>query len=189
MKFLALDKAGNPFSWLDHEAAIQLLTTDRILAPLGAETRVFQGGINARTGQRSRVEVPSILLTRARVQAHLWQRDYEPPVSNRALFARDDHLCLYCGEPFPLHLLTRDHLLPRCRGGTDRWQNLVTACRSCNQRKGARTPQEWGVQLLAVPYVPCHAEHLLLANRSVLADQMAFLHARMRNRDRVRRKD
>ncbi|MES9822494.1 MAG: HNH endonuclease [Candidatus Thiodiazotropha sp.] len=183
MQVLALDCAGNPSSWLNVESAIHLITTDRVLAPLGQESRVFRGGINARTGRRSAVEVSSILLTKARVQPRLWTREYEPPLTNRALFARDGHICLYCGESFPSRLLTRDHVIPSSRGGDDCWSNVVTACRNCNHRKGARTPQEWGVELIAVPYAPCYAEHLLLRGKAVLADQMAFLQARVsRNR-------
>ncbi|MES9903130.1 MAG: HNH endonuclease [Sedimenticola sp.] len=182
MQVLALDCAGNPSSWLNQETAIHLIATDRVLAPLGAESRVFHGGVNARTGLRSSIEVSSILLTRARVQPRLWSEEYEPPLTNRALFARDGHICLYCGESYPSRELTRDHVIPSSRGGRDTWSNVVSSCRACNHRKGARTPNEWGVELLAVPYAPCYAEHMLLRNRSVLADQMLFLEKRVRRR-------
>ncbi len=181
MQFLALDCAGNPSAWLDHETAIHLIAGGRILAPMGERTRVFRGGINARTGLRSCIEVSTILLTKAKVQPHLWTKVYEPPLTNRALFARDGHLCLYCGDSFTPRNLTRDHVIPKSRGGKDVWPNVVTSCRSCNHRKGARTPTEWGVELIAVPYVPCYAKHLMLANRNILTDQMAFLKARIRN--------
>ncbi|QFY88489.1 HNH endonuclease [Magnetovirga frankeli] len=180
MHFLALDCAGNPSVWLDPESAIQLVAAERVLAGLGETVRVFQGGINARTGRRSRIAVASILLTRGKVKPHLWSKHYEPPLTNPALFRRDRHLCLYCGGRFAASALTRDHVLPKSRGGSDSWANVVSACRSCNQRKGARTPREWGTELLAVPYVPCYAEHLILGNRAILADQMAFLKARLR---------
>ena len=178
--FLALDRAGNPSRWINHETAIHLIATDRVIAPMGQTVRAFRGGVNARTGRESHVEVSSILLTRSRVQPHLWREEYQPPLTNQALFARDDHLCLYCGEVFPIRDLTRDHVVPRSRGGTDAWTNVATSCRRCNQRKGARTPEEWGMELLAVPYVPCYAEHLLLRGRNILSDQAAFLRARMR---------
>ncbi len=182
MQFLALDRAGNPSAWLNHETAIQLMAGGRVLAPLGEESQVFCGGINARTGLRSRIEVSTILLTQAKVQGHRWDEAYEPPLTNRALFARDGHLCLYCGGAFSSRELTRDHVIPSSRGGEDCWSNVVASCRRCNHSKGARTPTEWGVELLAVPYVPCYAEHLLLENRAILADQQAFLQARMRRR-------
>ncbi len=180
MLILALDRAGNPSSWVNHETAIHLLATDRVLAPMGAENRVFFGGINAATGIRSSMEVSTILLTKAKVQPRLWAESYQPPLTNRALFARDGQMCLYCGDSFSSRELTRDHVIPSSRGGKDRWRNVVSSCRSCNHRKGSRTPGEWGVELLAVPYVPCYAKHLLLRNRLILADQMEFLRARVR---------
>jgi 5-methylcytosine-specific restriction endonuclease McrA len=53
--------------------------------------------------------------------------------------------------------------------------NVVTACRSCNQRKSGRTPDQAGMELLYAPYVPNKAEYLILSNRHILADQMDFL--------------
>ena len=54
---------------------------------------------------------------------------------------RDGFACVYCGNTkAPLQL---DHVIPRSRGGTDTPDNLAAACRSCNQRKGAKTPEEW----------------------------------------------
>ena len=76
--------------------------------------------------------------------------------------------------------------MPLSKGGRDIWENVVTACFHCNSRKGGRTPQQASMPLLAVPYRPSWIEHLILSNRHILADQMAFLkshlpkrHARM----------
>jgi hypothetical protein len=184
MPILALDKAGNPHQWINLEEAVHLIVTDRVLAPLGRESRIVRGGICAATGRQSGIEVSSILLTQARVRPHLWAESYEPPLSNRALFARDGHLCMYCGQPFSSRDLTRDHVIPRSRGGADRWANVVSSCRRCNHQKGASTPEEWGTKLLAVPYAPCYSEHMILKSRSILADQMAFLSARVRRKQR-----
>lgn len=180
MPILALDQAGNPSRWLNQEKAIHLIATDRVLAPLGQQTRVVRGGINALTGLQSCIEVSSILLTRSKVQPHLWSESYQPPLTNRALFARDGHLCLYCGKQFPNSELTRDHVIPKSRGGSDAWSNVVSCCYRCNHLKGARTPGEWGVELLAIPYAPCYAEHLMLRGKNILADQAEFLLARVR---------
>ncbi len=180
--FLALDVAGNPSAWINAEMAIHMISTDRVLAPLGAHSRVFHGGINARTGIRSTIEVSSILLTNSRVHHRRWQRDYQPPLTNAALFARDGNLCLYCGDTFSRGELTRDHIVPVSRGGRHSWENSATACRSCNHRKGAKTPEEWGVKLIAIPYAPCYAEHLILSGKRILADQMEFLQARVRRK-------
>lgn len=58
--------------------------------------------------------------------------------------------CSYCGDPLSTETVTRDHVVPRSRGGSSRPENLVDACRSCNSAKGARTPEEWFARLDAL---------------------------------------
>jgi len=183
---LALDRAGNPNAWLDNRMAVHLIATDRVLAPLGAHARVIYGGINAISSLRSSIEISSILLTNARIRQHRWDRDYEAPLTNRALFARDGHLCLYCGNSFRTSELTRDHIIPISRGGKNVWSNVASACRNCNHRKNNRTPAEWDIELIAVPYTPCYAEHLILNGKTILADQMEFLEKRLRRKKNTR---
>ncbi|MDQ6646509.1 MAG: HNH endonuclease, partial [Pseudomonadota bacterium] len=96
-----------------------------------------------------------------------------------ALFARDRHICLYCGEHFNRAALTRDHVLPISKRGKDEWENVVSACLACNLRKSNRTPQQANMPLLAVPYRPSWVEHLILSNRNILVDQMEFLVSRL----------
>ena len=100
---------------------------------------------------------------------------YVPPLNNKTLFRRDANLCLYCGERFMSRDLTRDHVTPLSKGGTDSWTNVVTACRRCNNHKGGRRPEHSGMQLIAVPFTPTYAEYIYLKGRRVLADQMEFL--------------
>ena len=98
-----------------------------------------------------------------------------PPLNNRELFHRDRQICAYCAKSFPGARLTRDHIKPFSKGGRDTWMNVVTACRSCNERKSDRTPEGAGMELVYLPYVPNRAEYLILTNRRILADQMEFL--------------
>lgn len=86
---------------------------------------------------------------------------------------------MYCGHDFSRPHLTRDHVIPVSKGGRDLWENVVAACFHCNSRKGNRTPQQAGMPLLAVPYRPSWVEHLILSNRNILADQMAFLRSHL----------
>jgi len=65
---------------------------------------------------------------------------------------RDGYRCQYCGtrgEP-----LTTDHIIPRSMGGSETWENLVTACIRCNNKKGNRSPDRAGMTLLAMPRRP-----------------------------------
>jgi 5-methylcytosine-specific restriction endonuclease McrA len=147
----------------------------------GEQIFTFHGGTCRRTGERSRVEVNSIVaVKRSALRRH--SKRTVPPLTNRELFLRDAHLCMYCGSHQAEWGLTRDHVRPMSRGGLDRWSNVVTACRSCNTRKGNRTPEEAGMTLLAIPYVPNWAEYLALSNRRILADQMEFLKSQFSGR-------
>ncbi|MHB8551894.1 MAG: HNH endonuclease, partial [Acidiferrobacterales bacterium] len=126
-------------------------------------------------GLRSVIEVNSIIAT-VGDHAYIKAREhYVPPLSNPALFARDAHLCMYCGSQFHAHDLSRDHITPLSKGGTDAWTNVVTACKRCNNHKAGATPEEAGMTLLAVPFTPTHAEYVYLQGRRVLSDQMEFL--------------
>jgi 5-methylcytosine-specific restriction endonuclease McrA len=72
-------------------------------------------------------------------------------VSRRAILARDNHTCQYCGS---VSHLTIDHIVPRSRGGDSSWENIVTSCAPCNSRKGNRLPREVGMRLRCNPSPP-----------------------------------
>ena len=78
-------------------------------------------------------------------------------LTRRNLLRRDAHTCQYCGAA---ERLTLDHVLPRSRGGTDAWDNLVAACTRCNSRKGNRTPEEAGMPLARAPFRPSHVMYM-----------------------------
>jgi len=71
-------------------------------------------------------------------------------LSRRAVFARDEHRCQYCGGAAD----SIDHILPRSRGGTHAWENVAAACRPCNLRKRDRTPVEAGMDLARPAHAP-----------------------------------
>jgi 5-methylcytosine-specific restriction endonuclease McrA len=73
-------------------------------------------------------------------------------LSRREVFARDAHTCQYCGASS--RDLTIDHVMPKHRGGRHEWENLVTACRACNHRKGSKTLAEARMALRREPRAP-----------------------------------
>jgi 5-methylcytosine-specific restriction endonuclease McrA len=89
---------------------------------------------------------------------HLHKYDRTPRLTvrltRRNLMFRDAHQCQYCGKRPPVRDLNIDHVLPRSRGGDDTWENLVTACRVCNLRKGWKTPDEANMLLARRPFRP-----------------------------------
>ncbi len=76
------------------------------------------------------------------------------PFSRTNVFIRDRYTCQYCGCTRKAHDLTLDHIIPRSIGGETCWENLVTACRRCNIKKGNRTPEMAGLKLLKQPRMP-----------------------------------
>jgi len=70
------------------------------------------------------------------------------------VYARDRGQCQYCGRRFPRSELNLDHVVPRSRGGTSAWENVVCSCVGCNRTKGSRTPGEAGMRLVRPPYRP-----------------------------------
>ena len=72
-------------------------------------------------------------------------------LSRKNILLRDHSCCQYCGKQFAPSELTLDHIVPRSRGGESAWDNLVACCKRCNHRKGNRTPEESGMNLLRRP--------------------------------------
>jgi len=172
-RILRLDISGAPVEWLDWQAAAGLYSRGLVTWTLGDIVYRLQGGVCRATGLRSQLQLHSIVACHGRVNPRPRSR---PPLTNRALFRRDQNLCLYCGKEFHDGELTRDHILPVSRGGRDSWLNVVAACRRCNQHKGNRRLEECGLELLALPYVPNMAEYLALTNsHRIRGDQMEFL--------------
>ena len=169
-KILRLNKAGTPIDWLTREQAATLVVKDQVVWALGEHAFEIRGGIN-RMGRQSVLSLPSILASDGSVKLG----EFVPPLVNEYLFRRDHFLCLYCGGQFDVDQLSRDHILPVSRAGTDSWTNVVTACKRCNHRKANQTPEEAGMELIAVPFVPNRHEFFYLANKNILADQMEFL--------------
>jgi 5-methylcytosine-specific restriction endonuclease McrA len=173
---LRTDVAGMPLEWVGYQDAVKLISLDQVSYALGSVLYKIHGGINAISGNQSVVEVNAIIATQGHhPHKHLFSGGYLPPLSNKALFRRDQSLCLYCGERFPNFLLSRDHVKPLSQGGLDNWVNVVTACKRCNNHKAGRTPEQAGMELLAIPFAPTHAEYVYLQGRLILSDQMEFL--------------
>ena len=127
---LRTDVAGMPLEWIGYQDAVRLISLDQVSYSLGRPLYTIHGGINAISGLQSVIEVNAIIASYGHhPHTHLFSEAYTPPLSNKALFRRDQSLCLYCGEQFPNFMLSRDHVRPLSQGGADTWGNVLTACK------------------------------------------------------------
>ena len=97
--------------------------------------------------ERLQMDAPSVLRLRSFVKVPFRAH---APLTRRAVFARDDWRCQYCGAPAE----NLDHVVPKSRGGTHTWDNVVAACRRCNSRKENRYIEDAGLRLSRRPVAP-----------------------------------
>lgn len=171
---LGLDQAGTPHTWLNIEDAAIYYAKGTVAWEAGNPFVTLRGGVNAKTHERSELHINSIISVKG---DDYFSKNYNTniSISRRMLFKRDRNMCAYCGTVLHDKSLELEHVIPKSKGGKTSWTNIVSACRSCNSRKDARTPEQAGMQLLYVPYTPNRHEAFILSNRSILADQMEFL--------------
>jgi len=95
---------------------------------------------------------------------HKLRRQRKPVKFSRVnIYGRDHYTCQYCGARKPIHELTYDHVIPRAQGGTTTWTNIVTACDTCNSRKGGRTPAQAHMTLRRMPVQPRDIPAIVIA--------------------------
>lgn len=181
---LIADKQGTPKDWVSHDVAVNYYVNNKVVWEIGTPIKTFYGGYN-KQGEQSTLTVSSIIGVSGPILGSKFY-DRETKYTERmVLYARDRHLCAYCGDQFPWRELTIDHVHPKSRGGKNTWTNTVAACKPCNLRKGNRTPEEARMHLLFVPYAVNVFERMILQNRNILADQMDFLIGRVPKHSRL----
>ena len=100
------------------------------------------------------LKLPSVLrlLRRVRVERQF----HRVPFSRSNIYLRDRYRCQYCARRFPASKLTFDHVVPVSHGGRKDWENIVTCCIDCNRKKGGKTPEQAGLELVRRPKRPAH---------------------------------
>lgn len=177
-RILRLNMAGHPIEWLHWKEAVCLYARGLVSWSLGGTVRKVCGGRSRITGEQSIIQLPAIMACNGSRVARIREN---PALTNSALFARDNHQCMYCGRYFFVRDLSRDHVVPSSRGGVDKWENVVAACKRCNQYKGNALLTEMDMQLIALPYRPNPSEYLALINSDrIRGDQMEYLRPQFR---------
>jgi len=138
-KVLVIDQTNRPMHVVPVSRAIRLVL-------LGKAEIVNDEGSETLFPFRSE-KGTTYLSTVIRVLRYVASKGFKIPFSRTNVFFRDDWTCQYCGDRKPASALTWDHVFPKCRGGKKSWENIVTACFPCNQRKRNRTPEEAGMKL------------------------------------------
>jgi 5-methylcytosine-specific restriction endonuclease McrA len=175
-QILRTDVAGMPLEWVDYREAARLYHTDQVAYTCGTLLYRLYGG----TWREPECAPSSTSIPSSRRSAYRQSRQS----ARRGLYAaaqQPDAVPPRClsvpvlRRAFYLQLVvarSRDAVQPRRH---DTWGNVVSACRRCNNAKASRTPEQAGMQLLAVPFTPTYAEYIYLKGRRVLADQMEYL--------------
>jgi len=93
------------------------------------------------------------------------ENSYQPRIeisfSRKLIEVRDRGRCQYCGKKLSGKDKTIDHIIPKSRGGQNKWENVVLCCKKCNKKKGNKTPEEVGMKLLKEPKKPKLIEMIL----------------------------
>ncbi len=147
MRTLVLNAGYEPLAVVSFKRALVLVMNEKA-------SIVASDGDNPVLGSSGIWDRPSVIILRRYVRVPYGKA---VPVSRRGVLRRDGHHCAYCGSS----ATTIDHVLPRSRGGSDTWENLVACCLKCNNLKGDRTPQEMGWTLDIKPRAP-HGAHWLV---------------------------
>ena len=130
-----------PLSLWGWQDVIKAVFLDRVNILSEYETEVHSPGFS--------MKLPSVIALKDYVAV-----SRSPAFTRFNVFLRDSFQCQYCGDDFPAHHLTFDHVIPRSRGGKTTWENVVAACSDCNVTKGNKLPHQCGMHPLREPYAP-----------------------------------
>ena len=140
---LVLNATYEPLNVVSTRRAVVLLLKDKAELLEATEQRIRSSSLS--------LPAPSVIRLVYYVRI---PRPLRIPLSRHTIMLRDGFSCQYCGSTPHRSQLTIDHVIPKVRGGGSTWENLVCACKQCNQTKGARTPREAGMRLRTQPSEP-----------------------------------
>ena len=143
-------------------------TRRALLLVLDQKAELLAAGAGLFRSERRSFPEPSVVRL-----SHYVKVPYQARIAlnRRAVFARDNHRCQYCGAAAE----NIDHVIPRSRGGTHTWDNVVAACRPCNTRKEDRYLHETNLRLRRPPSIPRERLFVLIATGGVRPDWEPYL--------------
>lgn len=153
-KVLVLNQSYQPIHLITVKKAIVLAWRDKV-----ETVEVSDQMLNTPTSQ---YPMPLVVRLKGKVKYNPFRR---VELNRRNIFKRDGNVCAYCGSD---DNLTIDHVLPKSRGGRTTWENVITACHICNNKKDNKTPDEAGFSLKSKPKQP---SHILLLTKETKLDE------------------
>jgi len=157
---LVLNASLEPLSVVASRRALVLVLSDKAV--------LVHGSGHEMRSARARFPEPSVVRLVNYVRVPHQSR---VAVTRRSVFARDDHRCQYCGAQAE----NIDHVVPRSRGGTHSWDNVVACCRRCNTRKEDRLLEESGLRLDRAPRAPRSRLWLMAASGEVRVEWAPYV--------------
>ena len=139
---LKLDSAYKPVGIVSWRDALVLVISEKAYAVELYETYVRSA--------RQIFQLPSVIALKRFVNVSFLR----PVCSRKNIILRDENICQYCAQEFATDDLTMDHVVPRSRGGTHTWENVVLACSKCNQKKADKMPEAFYLKLTKKPVAP-----------------------------------
>lgn len=127
-----------------------------VVLVLRQKAEVLHAGDGQLRSERCAMPAPSVIRLTHFVKVPFRAR---AALNRRAVFARDDNRCQYCGAAAE----NIDHVVPRSRGGQHVWENVVAACRFCNSRKEDRSVHDAGLVLRRRPIAPRELTWIIVA--------------------------
>lgn len=158
-KTLVLNADGMPIAIVPWWKAIGMIHVKNTAILIDSYTRPV---IDAKGRE---YELPAVVVLKKMIK----RNNNKVPFNRKNVLLRDKLTCCYCNVKFLPKDLTYDHVIPRCKWNDSfvqktgyesvtNWENIVTACKKCNTKKGGRTPEEAGMKLLKKPRKPTRAE-------------------------------
>jgi 5-methylcytosine-specific restriction endonuclease McrA len=158
---LVLNANYSPMTVCTAKRAISLHFLDKIDILSNYEEKINSPSLS--------LELPSVI----KIRTYIKNNNMAVEISRKNILARDNYKCQYCGKQSKY--LTVDHVLPKFRNGQDTWENLVAACKNCNQLKGEKTPEEAKMPLLKKPKRPNRIHYFQRLVKDKQADWRPYL--------------
>lgn len=140
---LVLNSAFQPILIIPWQDAMRMVLLDKAIVQAVYEEKV--------RSQKVAWDKPAVIMVKKYIDPSIIRgRKF----SRRSVYMRDGYRCQYCGAEPPTAELTLDHVVPKSKGGPRTWENIVTSCTPCNQKKGDRSLKSSGLNLMVRPRRP-----------------------------------